>query len=88
MTIPIKLYDPLYQLKPIAENVWIVDGPAIEMSFGLGKVPFSTRMTVVRLANGKLWCHSPIQPEQALLDNLAQLPEVAYLIGPTKLHYA
>ena len=30
MTIPIKLYDPLYQLKPIAENVWIVDGPAIE----------------------------------------------------------
>ena len=88
MTIPIKLYEPLYQLKPIAENIWIVDGPAIEMPFGLAKVPFSTRMTVVRLANGKLWCHSPIQPEQTLLDNLAQLGEVAYLIGPNKLHYA
>ena len=88
MTIPIKLYEPLYQLKPIAENIWIVDGPAIEMPFGVAKVPFSTRMTIVRLASGKLWCHSPIQPEQALLDNLAQLGEVAYLIGPNKLHYA
>ena len=88
MTIPIKLYDPLYQLKLMAENIWIVDGPAIEMSFGLTKVPFSTRMTVVKLANGKLWCHSPIQPNQALLDSLDQLGEVAYLIGPNKLHYA
>ena len=88
MTIPIKLYEPLFQLKPIAEDIWIVDGPAIEMPFGLAKVPFSTRMTVVRLANGKLWCHSPIEPEQALLDSLDQLGEVAYLIGPNKLHYA
>ena len=88
MIIPIKLYEPLFQLKPIAENIWIVDGPAIEMPFGLAKVPFSTRMTVVRLANGKLWCHSPIQPNQALLDSLDQLGEVAYLIGPNKLHYA
>ncbi|HEM3512612.1 DUF4336 domain-containing protein [Streptococcus suis] len=88
MTIAIKLYEPLYQLKPIAENIWIVDGPAIEMPFGLAKVPFSTRMTIIRLANGKLWCHSPIQPTQALLDSLDQLGEVAYLIGPNKLHYA
>ena len=88
MTIPIKLYEPLYQLKSIAENIWIVDGPAIEMPFGVAKVPFSTRMTVVRLANGKLWCHSPIQPNQVLLDNLAQLGEVTFLIGPNKLHYA
>ena len=88
LTIPIKLYDPLYQLKSIAENIWIVDGPAIEMPFGVAKVPFSTRMTVVRLANGKLWCHSPIQPNQALLDSLDQLGEVTYLIGPNKLHYA
>lgn len=88
MTIPIKLYEPLFQLKPIAENIWVVDGPAIEMPFGLAKVPFSTRMTVVRLANGKLWCHSPIEPTQALIDSLNQLGEVAYLIGPNKLHYA
>ncbi|MEY8699586.1 DUF4336 domain-containing protein [Streptococcus ferus] len=88
MTIPIKLYEPLYELKPIAENIWIVDGPALEMSFGVAKVPFSTRMTIVRLENGKLWCHSPIQPDQTLLDNLNQLGEVAYLIGPNKLHYA
>lgn len=88
MTIPIKLYEPLFQLKPIADNIWIVDGSAIEMSFGLAKGPFSTRMTIVRLKNGKLWCHSPIQLNQTLLDCHDQLGEVAYLIGSNKLHYA
>ena len=87
MTIPIKLYRPLYRLKPIADNIWIVDGPAIEMPFGVAKVPFSTRMTVVRLANGKLWCHSPIKPSQTLVDSLKELGEVSYLVAPNKLHY-
>jgi hypothetical protein len=68
MTIPIKLYEPLYELKAIAQDLWMVDGPAIEMSFGMTTVPFSTRMTVDRLADGKLWCHSPIQPEPGLIN--------------------
>lgn len=88
MTISIKLYEPFYQLKAIAEDIWIVDGPAIDMSFGLSKVPFSTRMTIVRLANGELWCHSPIKPQEELLDSLKALGEVSYLVGPNKLHYA
>lgn len=32
-----KDYAPLNQLKPVAENIWIVDGPQIKLM----KIPFS-----------------------------------------------
>jgi len=56
----LKLYSPINELKQIGENIWIVDGNEIHMSFKLFKVPFTTRMTVVKLDNNKLWIHSPI----------------------------
>ena len=59
MKRPVPIYEPLYILKPISENIWIVDGDLIEMDVVLTKLPFSTRMTVIKLANGQLWCHSP-----------------------------
>ena len=59
----IHLYHPLNTLKPFGQNIWTADGGEIRMAFPLGvKIPFSTRMTVVRLADGGLWCHSPIAP--------------------------
>lgn len=54
MKRPVPIYEPLYTLKPIAENIWIVDGDLIEMDAVLTKLPFSTRMTVIKLANGQL----------------------------------
>ena len=56
----LKLYSPINKLKQIGENIWIVDGNEIHMSFKLFKAPFTTRMTVVKLDNNKLWIHSPI----------------------------
>ncbi|MDO4640252.1 MAG: DUF4336 domain-containing protein [Neisseria sp.] len=89
MTDKIYLYHPLNTLKPIAENIWIADGELIHMSFPLGiKVPFSTRMTVVRLHDGNLWCHSPIAPNENLLKEIDKLGEVRYLVSPNKIHYA
>ena len=32
-------------------DIWIVDGEIVEMNFKITQVPFSTRMTVVRLEN-------------------------------------
>lgn len=86
--IPIKTYPPLFTLKEVAKDIWTVDGPAIEMDFGLFTVPFSTRMTVIRLENGDLWCHSPIEPDSKLLDELDAVGKLTYLIAPNKLHYA
>lgn len=77
-------YEPLSTLKPIAEDVWISDGGWIRF-YGL---PFPTRMTVIRLPGSRLWVHSPIEPAKPLLDSLAKLGEVKYLIAPNWIHYA
>ena len=89
MTDKIYLYHPLNTLKPFAKDIWIVDGDIIHMSFPLGiKVPFSTRMTIVRLQDGSLWCHSPIAPQPDLLREINTLGKVSHLVSPNKIHYA
>lgn len=70
-------------MKSIAENVWIFDGEAVRFfSF-----PFTTRMTIIALANGDLWVHSPIKLEPALQAEVDALGRVKYLIAPNHLHH-
>lgn len=81
-------YEPLNIPKPLGRDIWIVDGPEISMDFPLGlKVPFPTRMVVVRLSSGKLWLHSPIAPDRVLIDHIRSLGEPAHLIAPNSIHY-
>ncbi len=77
-------YEPLNKLKYVADGVWIVDGPSIRF-YGL---PFSTRMTIIRLPNGDLWLHSPTKLLPGLRDEVAALGRVAHLIAPNWIHYA
>ena len=49
------LYTPLNTVKPITENIWIVDGPKIGFGIWPLRMTFSTRMTLIRLSGGKLW---------------------------------
>lgn len=89
MKTPLYLYHPLNTLKPVGPNLWIADGDLIHMAFPLGlKVPFSTRMTVVRLSDGGLWCHSPIAPSPALQAEIDALGPVRHLVSPNRIHYA
>lgn len=82
------LYLPLNTLKPIAPNIWIVDGPVVTMTAPLGlRAPFPTRMTVIKLSSGELWCHSPIAPEPAVFAALDALGPIKHLVSPNKLHY-
>ena len=70
----VKKYSPLNSLKKIADNLWIVDGEEVLMDFKFFKVPFSTRMTVIRLQNGGLWVHSPTKPnEKFFLQHLREV---------------
>jgi hypothetical protein len=81
-------YGPLNTLKPFADGIWIVDGPEIGMHyFGL-TLPFPTRMTVVRLPDGKLWVHSPIAWTDSLGAAITRLGTVASLVAPNTLHHA
>src|SRR5215216_2086162 len=56
------LYEPINVYKPIAPNIGIVDGPFEYLTVGGAKLPlpFTTRITVVRLSNGDPFLHSPI----------------------------
>ena len=68
--LELSLYEPLYTLKEVDQNIWIVDGDLIQMDMKIFKLPFQTRMTVIKLNDGKLWIHSPIvrQTRNSLLN--------------------
>ena len=50
----LSLYEPLYSLKEVDQNIWIVDGDLIQMDMKVIKLPFQTRITVIKLNEGKL----------------------------------
>jgi Domain of unknown function (DUF4336) len=77
-------YAPLDTLKPLARDIWIIDGQAIHFY----AMPFSTRATVVRLSGGDIWVHSPTRLSADLATEVAALGPVAHLVAPNWLHYA
>jgi len=70
-------------MRNLAENIWIFDGQAVPFLC----FPFSTRMTVIRLADATLWVHSPIKLTPVIEEQLQQLGKVKYLIAPNHLHH-
>jgi hypothetical protein len=87
----IALYEPINRFKALADGIGIVDGPLVYMSYpGLKflKIPFPTRMTVVRLASGELWLHSPIAFDAKLAEALSAMGPIRHLVSPNKIHYA
>ncbi|MGT2666793.1 DUF4336 domain-containing protein [Streptococcus rifensis] len=84
----IRLYKPLFEVKAVGENIWIVDGDAVDMDFKVFSVPFSTRMTIIRLESEGLFIHSPIRLTSSVKQAVDQLGKVAYIIAPNKLHYS
>lgn len=83
-----ELYEPINTLKPVAENLWIVDGPIVRMAMYGARIPFPTRMTIVKLSNGDLWCHSPTTLTPDLQQQINALGPIKHLISPNKIHYA
>jgi len=84
------VYDPLNQYKPFGPDIGVVDGP-LEYFTTAGvrlPLPFSTRMTVVRLANGDLFLHSPIAFDAGLAEQLRTMGTVRHLVSPNQFHYA
>lgn len=80
-------YAPLNIPKKVAEDIWIVDGPEIDFTYLGLKLPFPTRMTVLRLPGDKLFIHSPIKGQSAMFSAIEGLGEVTWLVAPNTLHY-
>lgn len=69
-------------MQAFAQNVWIIDGPNVR-DFG---VLFTTRMIVVKLANGLLWVDSPVSVPFDTLKRITELGPVSYLVVATPRH--
>jgi hypothetical protein len=84
------LYEPINVYKPVAPNVGIVDGPFEYLTIvGVRlPLPFTTRMTIVRLTNGDLFLHSPIKFDGQLASELRGFGTIRHLVSPNQFHYA
>ncbi len=70
-------------MQKLATDIWIFDGDSVQF---LG-LPFTTRMTIVRLSSGELWVHSPIQLSGQIKEQVECLGSVKYLVAPNHLHH-
>ncbi len=69
-------------LQPLAADVFTVARP---LSF-LG-VEMGTRMTVLKLGDGRLLVHSPVALDDALREEVSALGPVAFVVAPTLFHH-
>lgn len=76
-------YPPLDVLKPVADGVWIVDsGPLTVMG-----QPLPLRMTVIRLAGGDMWLHSPTRFDARLRREIEGHGPIRHLVAPNSAHW-
>jgi hypothetical protein len=70
------------RLRSLAPNLWVAD-----TRFRKGPFEFGVRMTVIRLRDGGLVLHSPVQLEPGLRAELDALGEVRAVIAPNRHHH-
>ncbi|HVX76993.1 MAG TPA: DUF4336 domain-containing protein [Bradyrhizobium sp.] len=80
-------YPPLNTLKPVADNIWIVDGPVIRFGVPGLRMPFPTRATIIRLEGGGLFIHSPTPLGDGLRAAVDKIGTPRWVIGPNRLHH-
>jgi hypothetical protein len=77
------IYPPVDVLKPVAENLWIVDsGPQHVMGLAL-----PVRMTVIRLSSGEMWLHSPTRFVPDLKAGIESLGPIRHIVAPNIAHW-
>ncbi|WAC74223.1 DUF4336 domain-containing protein [Roseateles sp. SL47] len=69
-------------LIPVCEDIW-----QVRQALVVNGVPARTRMTVVRLASGQLWVHSPVALCADLIAQLRQLGPVVAVVAPNCAHH-
>jgi hypothetical protein len=69
-------------LREVDSDIWVAEQPLRYFGLSVG-----TRMTVIRLADGKLLIISPIQASAAIVEQINQLGAVGHIIAPNLYHY-
>lgn len=70
-------------LLPVDAGVWTHAIPHVFMGLHLG-----TRMTVVRVASGDLWIHSPVALSPELRGEVEALGTVRHVVAPSLYHHS
>ena len=70
--------------KSLTPNIWVVDQP----DFGSGPAKgIGTRMTVIKLASGGMFLHSPTKLDDETKRALDALGEVRAVVAPSRAHH-
>ncbi|WP_296945213.1 DUF4336 domain-containing protein [uncultured Massilia sp.] len=69
-------------LTQIAPNLW-----HMQSGMKAAGLSFTSRMTVIRFADGRLWIHSPVRFDETVRAQLAQLGTVAWIVAPNRAHH-
>jgi hypothetical protein len=69
-------------LRKLDENLWVSEQPLRFMGLAVG-----ARMTVIRLADGGLWVHSPLRLTPERRQAVEALGPVRFLVAPNKYHH-
>lgn len=67
-------------LQAFADNVSIVEGHRPRHGYSI-----STRMIIVKLADGPPWLNSPVSVSPDILERIKASGPVTYLIAPTRM---
>jgi hypothetical protein len=69
-------------LRKLDENLWVDEQPLKFMGLAVG-----ARMTVIRLADGGLWVHSPLRLLPERRQAVDALGPVRFLVAPNRFHH-
>ena len=69
-------------LSELSTNIWVTERP--QRFYGL---EVGTRMTVIRLADGSLLLHSPVELDAELRRELEAVGRVRFAVAPNRVHH-
>ncbi|WP_224240774.1 DUF4336 domain-containing protein [Hyalangium gracile] len=69
-------------LRKLDENLWVAEQPLKFLGLEVG-----ARMTIVRLADGALWVHSPLRLTPERRQAVEALGPVRFLVAPNTFHH-
>lgn len=69
-------------MRQLAPDLWVAERP-----FGVPGMQLGVRMTAVRLADGGVWLHSPVELDAALRKEVEALGPVRAIVAPNKVHH-
>lgn len=71
------------KLEKIGNEIWIAEGSTITFL----AMRITTRATIVRLSDGSIWFHSPVEFHDDLAAEISELGPVRFLIAPNIYHH-